>query len=375
MSKLDISRRKFLGAAGVAGAAAAMSLAGCSSSDAESEGAAEATAEAAEYGDPIGFPTPVASAENAVWKVDYVNDDLAADFVHDNWRMALDEFDSEKIQINADLGLNTDVSREGMDTLQTAGGADFTAKQLDWIIDQFAERAGIGTDKLTVFDLRGETHGLVNGDVFMSWIENNYVNESKPTAQIVEEEQKAVDEFKAAGAAEMYETIDWAANFEKPMVEYKDAEFMTEAELCESKGVKYVRFASTNHFRPDDGCVDELVEYVLGMPEDEWVFMHCYAGEGRTTCFMVLVDMIKNYKVASADDIMARQGLIGPVDVRTEAWTTGKEHYKKKASIERRVFLQLFYKYLTETDGQGQTWTEWARDYGVTLEYYPPKLG
>ena len=106
------------------------------------------------------------------------------------------------------------------------------------------------------------------------------------------------------------------------------------------------------------------------LPEDEWLYMHCYAGEGRTTAFMVMTDIYKNYDVASFDDIAARQGLIGPVDVRTEPLTTGKAHYKKKASVERRVFLQNFYEFAQETNFEGESWTEWARDHNISLEYY-----
>lgn len=124
--------------------------------------------------------------------------------------------------------------------------------------------------------------------------------------------------------------------------------------------------------RPDDHEVDLFVEFMAGVADDEWLFMHCYAGEGRTTNFMVMCDIYKNYGVASFDDIAARQGLIGPVDVRTEVVTTGKAHYKKKASVERRIFLQQFYMFAKETNFAGPTWTEWMRDRGLTLEYYPP---
>ena len=86
---------------------------------------------------------------------------------------------------------------------------------------------------------------------------------------------------------------------------------------------------------------------------------------------MVMTDIYKNYKVASFDDIAARQGLIGPVDVRTEVATTGKKHYKMKASIERRIFLQQFYNYAKDTDFKGKTWTEWCRELDLTLQYFP----
>ena len=156
------------------------------------------------------------------------------------------------------------------------------------------------------------------------------------------------------------------------MIAYSQPEIMSERELVTSKGCGYVRFADTNHFRPDDHEVDLFVQFMSTVADDQWLFIHCYAGEGRTTNFMVMADIYKNYRVASFDDIAARQGLIGPVDVRTEVVTTGKSHYKKKASIERRIFLQQFYLFAQETGFAMETWTEWARDRGISLDYYCP---
>lgn len=312
-----------------------------------------------------------AAAAGPVWKVDYLNSDLPKDFVHDNWRMSIDPFPADKLAKLKELGQKTDVSRAGMDTLQTIGGADFTAKQFDWILAQAKAKAGVTPDKLTVLDLRGESHGLINGDVFMYWIPNNFVNEGIPTEKVTEIEAKLLADLKKLDTVKMYTTENWGAAFDKPMLEYTKPVIMTEEELVKSKGAKYVRFADTNHFRPDDHEVDLFVEFMRSLPADEWLFMHCYAGEGRTTNFMVMTDIFKNYKVASFDDIAARQGLIGPVDVRTEVAVTGKTHYKMKASVERRIFLQQFYNYAKETNFQGKTWTEWCKDRDLTLQYYP----
>lgn len=322
----------------------------------------------------FAFAAPVfAATPEPVWKVDYVNDDLPENFVHDNWRMSIDPFPEAKIEKLKELGYKTDVSRAGMDTLRTTGGADFTAKQFDWILKTLNEKAGVTPDKLTVLDLRGETHGLIDGNVFMYWIPNNHVNESIPTEEVVKIEAGLLDELKKLDVVKMYQTKNWGADKDSPMVEFKKPEIITEEELVKSKGVKYVRFADTNHFRPDDHEVDLFVEFMSKVPADEWLFMHCYAGEGRTTNFMVMTDIFKNYKVASFDDIAARQGLIGPVDVRAELAVTGKKHYQMKASVERRIFLQQFYNYAHDTNFVGQTWSEWVRERGISLQYFPDK--
>lgn len=394
-----VTRRAFVTSAALGAAAMTAGLAGCASGgssssddaaadDAAADEAAAPAADAGSFGDPIGFPTPVKEREKAVWKVDFYNDADDGN-LRDNplglwgghgthYRTTEDEWVEEHFEEMGydELGLNKDVSREGMDTLKAMGGMDFTAKMFDWILGQAKEIWGYDPEKLTVFDLRGESHGLVNGDVFMYWCSNNCVNESMTTAEVLKIEKEGLDELRAAaekdGFVEIYKTDDnWSAWTDEEMDKYENPEILSEEELVTSKGANYVRFATTNHFRPDDGVVDEFIDYVKGMDEDGCIYMHCYAGEGRTTCFMVMYDMLKCYKVASCDDICARQGLIGPVDVRTEAWTTKKSHYKMKASVERRIFLQLFYKYLQETDA-ATPWTDWARDNLVSLMYYPP---
>lgn len=305
-----------------------------------------------------------------VWKVDYVNSDLPKDFIHDNWRMSIDPFDKAKLEKLKELGHKTDVSRAGMDTLRTIGGADFTAKQFDWILDTAKKKAGVTPDKLTVMDLRGETHGLINGDVFMYWIPNNYVNEDIPTEEVIKIENNLLNDLKKLDKIEMYQTKNWGAAFNEPMIEFVKPVIMSEEELVKSKGAKYVRFADTNHFRPDDHEVDMFVDFMKNLPEDEWLYMHCYAGEGRTTNFMVMTDIFKNYNKASFDDIAARQGLIGPVDVRTEVDVTGKKHYQKKASQERRIFLQQFYNYAKDTNFKNKSWSDWAKERDLTLQYH-----
>lgn len=373
METPNISRRRFMEVAGSAGVLSALALAGCSASAGAGDGeATSAGGEAAEWSDPLHPPTPVAERGDAVWKVDYVNEDLADDFVHDNWRMSTDPFPEDKVAVLEDLGLNTDVSDAGMDTLHTMGGADFTANQFDWILAKAEQEAGVTPDKITVVDCRGETHGLIDGDVFMLWIKDNYVNESMSTEEVTELEAKELDELRAEGKVEMYQTLDWAADVDSPKLSYDNPEIITEEDLVTSKGCSYVRFADTNHFRPDDHEVDLFCDFMATVADDQWLYMHCYAGEGRTTNFMVMADIYKNHQVASFDDIAARQGLIGPVDVRTEVITTGKSHYKKKASVERRIFLQQFYLFATETGFTGKTWTEWCRDRGISLDYYYP---
>lgn len=222
-----------------------------------------------------------AGEPDPVLKVDYLNSDLPADYFHANFRTPLDPFPQSKFDALGRLGYSTKVSREGMDQIHAAGGADIA----------------------------------------------------------------------------------------KPKRSFKSPKLETEEELVKSAGASYYRLATTNHFRPDDHEVDLYVDFMKKLHEDRWLFIHCCAGEGRTTNFMVMTDIFKNYKKASFDDIAARQGLIGPVDARAELAVAGKTHYKMKASVERRIFLEQFYLYAKDTDFS-KPWSQWARARGISLKYY-----
>ena len=69
---------------------------------------------------------------------------------------------------------------------------------------------------------------------------------------------------------------------------------LTEAELAAQKGVMYVRFTATDHLWPDAGEIERFRRFVKTLPKDAWLHFHCVAGEGRTTAFMTMYDMLKN---------------------------------------------------------------------------------
>lgn len=68
---------------------------------------------------------------------------------------------------------------------------------------------------------------------------------------------------------------------------------LTEAELAAQKGVMYVRFTATDHLWPDAGEIERFRRFVKTLPKDAWLHFHCVAGEGRTTAFMTMYDMLK----------------------------------------------------------------------------------
>lgn len=85
---------------------------------------------------------------------------------------------------------------------------------------------------------------------------------------------------------------------------------------------------------------------------------HCKAGFGRTTTYMIMYDMTKNYKEVSAEEIIKRQ--LGLANFNEN---TIQSFYNN----ERISFLNKFYEYCkTNGDSLKIKWSEWKKTSSVT---------
>ena len=121
---------------------------------------------------------------------------------------------------------------------------------------------------------------------------------------------------------------------------------LTEAELAAQKGVMYVRFTATDHLWPDAGEIERFRRFVKTLPKDAWLHFHCVAGEGRTTAFMTMYDMLKKPDVPY-EDIVLRQLRIG--GVYTPFLGKGLSTWKKPYYRAKKRGLEAFYRKLHKT--------------------------
>jgi hypothetical protein len=76
-------------------------------------------------------------------------------------------------------------------------------------------------------------------------------------------------------------------------------------------GLEYLRLPTTDHVRPRDSEVDEFVRFALDLAPGTWLHFHCRGGDGRTTTFFVMHDIMHNAPEVSVEDILKRQHLLG----------------------------------------------------------------
>ncbi|MEQ8224825.1 MAG: hypothetical protein ABRQ37_21075, partial [Candidatus Eremiobacterota bacterium] len=100
--------------------------------------------------------------------------------------------------------------------------------------------------------------------------------------------------------------------------------------------------------------VDNFITFYKNLSPDTWLYFHCKAGRGRTTTFMTMYDMMRNYDKAGRDDIIKRQWLLGGAKL--------SEKPVDEAEKDRWDFIVKFYDYCLQNGPDYKIlWSEWNR--------------
>jgi hypothetical protein len=251
-------------------------------------------------------------------------------------------------------------SRGGLDTLNASGSASFSEESLQKMLKK------IPAKKITVVDLRQESHGFLNGLAIEWWESRNAANRGKSLDQIIKDETDRLAALKQDNKAtiERLEIDDQKKTFDKKEpIKLPVQSVKSEQEVCKAYDLGYVRIPVIDRERPDDAQVDRFVAFVRELPDGQWLHFHCKAGHGRTTMFLAMYDMMRHAKKVSLDDIIKRQFLIGGIDLAADP---DKDSWRYALAVERRKFLGKFYQYCKENnDGFKQSWTQWLEKQGM----------
>jgi hypothetical protein len=245
----------------------------------------------------------------------------------------------------------------GFSNLNISGSAEFNDLNLPVMVKE------IGEHKITVIDLRQETHGFVNG-MPVSWYgKYDWADLSLSREEVIKLEHHKLDSLEKSG--EVTVTIVLQKNkAEDTFVRVRDTTFrlisvMTEEGLAEKNKLGYFRITATDHRKPVTDDVDRFVDFVNRLKGNYWLHFHCHAGDGRTTTFMAMYDMMKNAKLVGFRDVIARQHLIGGIDLTKDE---DFPSWDKQYAVERTQFLQDFYNYCRDnSDDLTTSYSAWLR--------------
>ncbi|OOM10455.1 fused DSP-PTPase phosphatase/NAD kinase-like protein [Clostridium saccharobutylicum] len=274
-----------------------------------------------------------------------INKNTKAEISSDNINIVLDSLSHNNIlpkrfRKTTDLlvlNKNNSLNLKGLDRLNISASKQFSEYNLPSLIKAIDTSLPI-----TIVDLRQESHGFING-LAVSW--NNFknnVNKGLTREEVLQDESNKLNSLK------LNADINFHNNHKKTIMIIK---VQDENELVKSKYISYNRITVKDGGIPSDDMVDYFMDFLKSQKQNLWLHFHCKAGVGRTTTFMIMYDMIKNYKEVSADDIINRQLILAKFD---------DEGIKSFKSKRRSDFFNKFY-YYCKTNGPSFRikWSKW----------------
>lgn len=245
----------------------------------------------------------------------------------------------------------------GLAKLRASGSGEFTPDNLKTML---AKLPG----PVAIFDLRQEDHGLINGNAVSWYATNNWANVGKSTEAIEQDEKNRLRACTLGGEVTLSGDAVMKAEGANTAVErIAVRSVQSERKLIGMTGAAYVRIPVTDRCRPTDAAVDQFVLAVRALPAGTWAHFHCRAGQGRTTTFMVLYDMLRNAREVSLEDIVNRQlALLGDYGALGPPPGSDPTGWKAGVTADRTAFMKAFYNYArANPNGSPRLWSDWLK--------------
>jgi hypothetical protein len=250
--------------------------------------------------------------------------------------------------------LSNQINTTGLKELKIAGGGQFSKLAFDKILERLKAK------QIIVFDLRQESHGMLNGNAISWYGVRDAANAGLSPLQVEEVQASLLDNLSQQEMVTVQRIIKKSFNGEieksRP-IEYFVHQVSTEGNYVLEKGSQYYRIDVQDFHAPTPNVVNQFLAIYKNLPKDKWIYFHCRGGSGRTTVFMTMVDMLHNAKKLSLDDILARQAALGGKNFGD---LPPKDNFKYKAAVARLNFVKEFYQYAHENNDNFKTsFTKW----------------
>jgi len=234
-------------------------------------------------------------------------------------------------------------ARKNLAELNASGSAQFSAESLKKILSI------LPTTKVTLIDLREESHGFINGTAMCWYGTRGWSNRGKILEKIV------LDEFTKLAMVSKKSFVLAYKDKSIPQLLFPSDVYSEEA-LAYSLDINYLRLPVTDHCRPCDEIVDQFVHFVKFIPDDMWLHFHCSAGKGRTTTFLAMYDIIRNAQTTPIDLIIKEHEMLGGIDLLD---IPPDDFWKHEHAEQRAEFIRYFYQYCLENPEFNEPWSSW----------------
>lgn len=222
--------------------------------------------------------------------------------------------------------------------LNISGSAQFTSEQAKNLKDT------INKPNICIVDLRQESHGLVNDYAISFFDPTKDLNNGFTTEQTIKTEDALLSKIKLNENLNIYRKT--GILFKELTVNFVS----NESSVVNKAGMEYKRYAVRDNGAPTAEIVDKFVEFVKTKPSDLHLHFHCDAGEGRTTTFMSMYQILTNNNNLSLAQILSYQYNVGGVNL-----------HDNKTQFE---FLEDFYNYVSKNKSNNYTthYSEWIKE-------------
>lgn len=143
-------------------------------------------------------------------------------------------------------------------------------------------------------------------------------------------------------------------------------DYTTEEDAAHKNGFEYTKFFNTRRQPPTGDIIDKIIHLVETQGPEDWLHFHCYGGKGRTTVALLLVDILKNGKKLSLEEIVERQFRMGGINIFDLSIWHRAGAYTVESLTKRKMLVVHFYEYVNAPDGYGHSsWSEWAKRHNI----------
>ncbi len=232
--------------------------------------------------------------------------------------------------------------------LNISGCSQFRPSQIDNI------KVAINSPKIIIVDLRQESHGFIDDSPISYYSLFQTINNNLNSEDTIKCESSDLSKIALGNNIPIFKTTG------EYLESIKSSTILNEENLCKNFGIGYKRIPVRNNYIPSPTEIDSFVNFVNNLDDDVHLLFHCKSGEGRTTMFMAMFQMLKNTSNLSLSTILNDQISIGGI-VLTD-------------SIFRGTFLEYFYNYTLENSSSNykESYSNWLKNKnGLYIEGAP----
>lgn len=182
--------------------------------------------------------------------------------------------------------------------LRASGSHQLDAAMFADVVNRIAD-GGPDLRRLLVVDLRQESHVFLDGRAVSWCADKDWSNVGQTTTWIAQDELSQLAKLSAAPDQLIYAIEKDVADGNVKVlattqihVARAATEEMILAALQSRLAISYLRIPVTDHCAPEDDAVRVLLGMMGTVDSTTWVHFHCHGGDGRTTTFLTMYDML-----------------------------------------------------------------------------------